>query len=113
MTMSTRGSHTGERLSRLTGRGADVATNELALLASAVERQTTADGVYDTAVPGLTLYRSSAPSAHDAVVDEPCLVYRCPGLEGGASRRREVPPRPRRVAPSIARPGSGRGVVSI
>ena len=51
-----------------------MATNELAKLASAVERQTTADGVYDTAVPGLTLYRSSAPSDHDAAVYGPCLV---------------------------------------
>jgi hypothetical protein len=51
-----------------------VATNELAKLASAVERQTTADGVYYTAVPGLTLYRASAPSDHDAAVYEPSLV---------------------------------------
>lgn len=51
-----------------------MATDELARLASAVERQTAADGAYDTAVPGLTLYRSSAPSDHDAVVYEPSLV---------------------------------------
>jgi hypothetical protein len=50
-----------------------VATSELTKLASAVERHTVADGTYDGAVPGLTLFRSSAPSDHDAVVYVPCL----------------------------------------
>ncbi len=51
-----------------------MAANELAKLAATIERQTTADGVYDTAVPGLRLYRWSAPSDHDTVVYEPSLV---------------------------------------
>jgi len=53
-----------------------VATDELAELASAVERQTTADGVYDTAVPALRLSRFSAPSDLVALVYEPsmCVV---------------------------------------
>jgi hypothetical protein len=68
MAASARGRNTAERLSGATEEEADVATNELAKLAAAVERQTTADGVYDTAVPGLRLYRSSAPSDHDVVV---------------------------------------------
>ncbi len=51
-----------------------MATNELAKLASAVERQTTGDGAYDTAVPGLTLYRSSVPSDQFAVVYGTSLV---------------------------------------
>jgi AraC-like DNA-binding protein len=71
-----------------------VATNELAKLASAVERQMTADGAYDTAVPGLTLYRSSAPSDHDAVVYEPCLVIVAQGskevLLGGERCRHDT-----------------------
>jgi len=53
-----------------------VATDELAKLASAVERQTTADGAYDTAVPALRLSQLSAPSDLVALVYEPslCLV---------------------------------------
>jgi len=67
-----------------------VGTNELAGLASVVERQTTADGMYDTAVPGLRLYRFSVgvsmqrlprlagldrsnPVAHNAVNSRPLL----------------------------------------
>ena len=57
------------------------ATNELAKLASAIERQTSADGVYDTAVPGLALYRSSAPSDLVAVVYEPSLVVDAQGAK--------------------------------
>jgi AraC-like DNA-binding protein len=53
---------------------ADVVTNELAKLAAAIDRHTAAEGVHDTAVPGLTLYRSTATSGHDAVVYEPSLV---------------------------------------
>lgn len=53
-----------------------MATNELAKLASAVERQTAADGAHDTAVPALRLYRFSAISDLAAVVYEPsfCIV---------------------------------------
>lgn len=54
--------------------GADVATTDLNTLAAAVERHTGADGVYETALPELTLYRTSAPSMHDAVVYVPSLV---------------------------------------
>src|SRR5258705_132723 len=41
-------------------RRTDVETAELAILAAAVERHMTADGAYDTAVPGLLLFRASA-----------------------------------------------------
>jgi hypothetical protein len=58
-----------------------VATNELAKLTSAVERQTTADGAYDTAVPALRLSRFSAPSDHDAVVYEPSLCVVAQGAK--------------------------------
>ena len=51
-----------------------MATNELAKLASVVEGQTTADGVYDTAVPALRLSRFSAPSDLVALVYEPSLT---------------------------------------
>ena len=50
-----------------------MATNELANLVAAVERQTGADGVYDTAIPALRLSRLSAPSDCVAVVYEPSL----------------------------------------
>ena len=50
-----------------------MATDELMRLAAAVERHTAADGEHGTTVPGLTLYRSSAPSDHDAVVYVPAL----------------------------------------
>ena len=50
-----------------------MATSGLTRLASAVERHTVVDGIYDGAVPGLTLFRCSAPSHHDAVVYVPCL----------------------------------------
>src|SRR5438046_1116285 len=79
MTASARGGYTGEGLSGPTGGGgAEVATDELARLASAVERQTVADGAYDTAVPALRLSRSSAPSDLVALVYEPslCVVAR-------------------------------------
>jgi len=53
-----------------------VAPNDLAKLEAAVGRQTAVDGAHGTAVPELTLYRSSAPSDLAAVVYEPslCLV---------------------------------------
>jgi AraC-like DNA-binding protein len=50
-----------------------VATSGLADLAAGVARHAPADGGFDTAVAGLRLYRSSAPSALDAVVYEPAL----------------------------------------
>jgi AraC-like DNA-binding protein len=59
-----------------------VATDELGKLASAVKRQTAADGVYDTAVPALKLSRFSAPSDLVAVVYEPCLCVVAQGAKG-------------------------------
>ena len=50
--------------------GADVATNELANLATAVERQSAADGGSDTAVLALRQSRFSAPSDLVAVVHD-------------------------------------------
>jgi len=104
MTASARGGYTGERLSRSTGGGAGVQQPSWQNFASAVERQTTADGVYDTAVA-----RTHAVSVLGALGSRRGRVrtlpgYRCPGLEGSASRRREVPPRPRPVALVFARP---------
>ncbi len=58
-----------------------MATNELARLASAVERQTAADGVYDTAVPALRLSRFSAPSDLVALVYEPSLCIVAQGAK--------------------------------
>lgn len=51
-----------------------MATYDLTRLAAMTERQTGTDGAYDTAVPGLTLFRSSEPSDHDAIVYVPSLV---------------------------------------
>jgi len=48
-------------------------SNELKEIAAAVDRHTGEDGSFDTAVPGLMLYRASAASDHDAVVYVPCL----------------------------------------
>lgn len=55
-----------------------MATDELAKLASAIERHTAADGSYHTAVPALRLSRFSAPSDVVGTVYEPslCLVAR-------------------------------------
>jgi AraC-like DNA-binding protein len=55
-----------------------VAVNEIVELSLAIERQTAADGAYDTAVPALRLSRFSAPSDLVALVYEPslCLVAR-------------------------------------
>jgi hypothetical protein len=50
-----------------------VRTNELTRLASAVERQTGTDDVYNTVVPELSLSRFSAPTDLVALVYEPCL----------------------------------------
>lgn len=50
-----------------------MATDELARLASAIERQAAVDGSYETAVPALRLSRFSTPSDLVALVYEPCL----------------------------------------
>ncbi|HEY1378887.1 MAG TPA: AraC family transcriptional regulator [Gemmataceae bacterium] len=52
------------------------------LLASAVERHTGEDGDYETAVPGLWLYRSSTPSEEHAVVYVPSLCVVMQGAKG-------------------------------
>ena len=48
-------------------------TKDVTTLAAAVERHTGADGDYETAIPGLWLYRSSTPSEEHAVVYVPSL----------------------------------------
>jgi AraC-like DNA-binding protein len=58
-----------------------VGTNELARLASAVERQTAVDGAYDTAVPALRLSRFSAPSDLVPLVYEPSLCVVAQGAK--------------------------------
>jgi AraC-like DNA-binding protein len=58
-----------------------VATNELADLGAAIERQTGADGVYETAVAALGLSRFSTPSDLVAVVYEPCLCVVAQGAK--------------------------------
>lgn len=58
-----------------------MATSELARLASAIERQTGADGAYEPAVPALKLSRLSAPSDLVAVVYEPCLCVVAQGAK--------------------------------
>jgi AraC-like DNA-binding protein len=58
-----------------------VATNELATLVSAIERQTGADGSYETAVPVLRLSRFTAPSDLVALVYEPCLCVVAQGAK--------------------------------
>jgi AraC-like DNA-binding protein len=58
-----------------------VATNGPATLAAAVERHAQADGDHETAVPGLWLYRSSAPSEHSAVVYVPSLCVVAQGAK--------------------------------
>ena len=55
--------------------------NELAKRASAVERQTTADGGYDTAVPALRLSWFSASSDLVALVYEPSLCIVAQGAK--------------------------------
>jgi AraC-like DNA-binding protein len=58
-----------------------VGTNLLAQLVSAVERRTTTDGILETAVPGLALYRASLISEHDATIYEPCLCIIAQGAK--------------------------------
>ena len=58
-----------------------MATDELAKLASAVERQTVADGAYETAAPALRLSRFSAPSELVALVYEPSLCVVAQGAK--------------------------------
>ena len=55
--------------------------NKDAILAAVVERHTGADGDYETAVPGLWLYRSSAPSEEHAVVYVPSLCVVAQGAK--------------------------------
>ncbi|OWK43112.1 AraC family transcriptional regulator [Fimbriiglobus ruber] len=58
-----------------------MASVELAKLAAAIERHTTADGAFDMAVPGLLLFRASAPSDHNADVYEPSLCVVAQGAK--------------------------------
>lgn len=50
-----------------------MATKDVMTLAAAVEKHTGADGDYETALPGLWLYRSSTPSEEHAVMYVPSL----------------------------------------
>jgi AraC-like DNA-binding protein len=58
-----------------------MATDELTKLASAIERQTRADGGHDTAVAALKLSRFSAPSELTALVYEPSLCIVAQGAK--------------------------------
>ena len=58
-----------------------MARNDLARLVSAIERHTTGEGLCQTAVPGLALYRSSSPSLHDPTVYEPSLCVIAQGAK--------------------------------
>jgi AraC-like DNA-binding protein len=58
-----------------------MATNELATLAAAIERQAPADGGHDTPVPALRLSRFSAPSELVALVYEPSLCVVAQGAK--------------------------------
>ncbi|OYW15307.1 MAG: hypothetical protein B7Z55_15110, partial [Planctomycetales bacterium 12-60-4] len=48
-------------------------------LAKAVQRHIPADGMQQTSINELTLYRSSSPTEHDAAVYEPALVVMAQG----------------------------------
>jgi AraC-like DNA-binding protein len=50
-------------------------------LASAVELHIASDGIHETAVPGLALYRASFTSDHDATVYEPSLCVVAQGAK--------------------------------
>src|SRR5215210_7836189 len=58
-----------------------MATKDAIKLAAAVEGHTRADGDYETAVPGLWLYRSSTPSEEHAVVYVPSLCVVAQGAK--------------------------------
>ena len=58
-----------------------MATDELAKLASVVERQAAVDGLHETAVSALRLSRFSAPSDLAALVYEPCLCMVAQGAK--------------------------------
>ena len=58
-----------------------MATNDVAGLATEIERQTAEDRVYDTAVPALKLSRFSAPSELVALVYEPSLCVVAQGAK--------------------------------
>jgi AraC-like DNA-binding protein len=82
MTARASGGYNGEGSCGVTGEGGmDVATDELAKLASSVEGQAAVDGVYETAVPALRLSRFSAPSDLSALVYEPCLCVVAQGAK--------------------------------
>src|SRR4051794_164634 len=82
MTASDPRGYNGGGLSGLTRKErTNVATDGPALLGAAIERQTTADGVYHTAVPALTLSRFSAPSDLAALMYEPCLCVVAQGTK--------------------------------
>jgi AraC-like DNA-binding protein len=70
-----------------------VSTNDLAKLASAIDRQTAADGGHNTAVPALRLSRFSAPS--DLAAEAAFRVgYESPSQFGREYRRMfGAPPR--------------------
>ena len=53
----------------------------LAKAAALAERHAKAEGTCNTAIPELALYRSSAPSEHDAFVYEPCLCLVVQGVK--------------------------------
>src|SRR5688500_4198596 len=58
-----------------------MATKDLMTLAATVERHTRTDGDHETAVPGLGLYRSSAPLEHREVVYVPSLCVVAQGAK--------------------------------
>jgi AraC-like DNA-binding protein len=74
------GYNVGEQADR-TGRRTEVAADELARLAEAIERRTGADGAYDTAVSALKLSRFSAPTELTSLVYEPCLCVVASGAK--------------------------------
>ena len=58
-----------------------MATDELARLVAAIERHTPADGVCDTAVPGLLLGRQLTPTDPIALVVDPSLCIVAQGAK--------------------------------
>jgi AraC-like DNA-binding protein len=58
-----------------------VATNELAKLAAAIERHTPANGICDTAVPGMWLGRQLTPTDPIALVVDPALCIVAQGAK--------------------------------
>lgn len=58
-----------------------MATEDVGRLAAAVEKHTGADGEFETAVPGLRLYRYSTPSEEPGGAYEPCLCVVAQGAK--------------------------------